>query len=192
MKNTIIFDCFGVLTTDTWRAFVDSLPPEIDVEKLRELNRQLDIGLLSHDDFKQQVFEISGAQPEEVERLLNNEVVKNDQLLSYIRDAKQVGIKIGLLSNISSDWITESFLSKDEQGLFDELILSHKVGLAKPDPKIFELACSRLGSLPEESIMIDDVERYCSVAESLGMAAVVYTDFVSFETEINKLLPKVV
>lgn len=187
MIKALVFDCFGVLTTDTWRAFVDGLPEDIDKSRLHELNRQLDVGVLSHDDFKQQVFELTGSQPVEVERLLNNETVKNEALLNIIREQRQKGIKIGMISNVSTDWITESFLSDQEQALFDSMILSHQVRLIKPDPKIFELACQKLGVDTSEAVMIDDVERYCQAAEQTGMKSIVYTDLAKFKNDLGRL-----
>ncbi len=186
--KALIFDCFGVLTTDKWKAFVDGLPPEIDKGKLRELNRQLDTGFLDRSDFSQQVFELTGSRPQEVESLLNNEVAKNLELLKLIGEKRATGMKVGLLSNVSSDWVTKVFLDQDELALFDVTLMSYEVGIAKPDPRIFEIMCSRLGANPEESVMIDDASHNCAGAESLGMKTILYTDLSSFQTEIEQLL----
>ncbi len=187
MINTIIFDCFGVLTTDLWKAFVDSLPPDADRELLRELNRQLDTGYIERPEFVRKVYELTGKFPQEVEKLLNNEITKNDALIEEIKKLKTQGYKIGMISNVSSNWIRESLLTRDEQELFDDMVFSFEVQLAKPDSRIFELACSRLDIEPADAIFIDDIERYCAVAESLGMKSIVYTDLSSFRGSILEM-----
>ncbi len=55
--------------------------------------------------------------------------------------------------------------------VFDPIIYSHEVGLAKPDPAIFELVCSRLGVAPAETIFVDDVPGHCEAARRVGMHA---------------------
>jgi putative hydrolase of the HAD superfamily len=185
--KAIIFDCFGVLTTDTWRAFVDSLPPEADITRARELNHQYDAGLISLTEFLDQVHEATGKSPQLVEQLLDKETTKNTQLLDYIQTLRPT-YKIGLLSNIGTDWITESFLTADEQALFDDMVLSHTVGMTKPDPAIFRLACERLGIEPTETVMIDDVDMYCSAAREVGMQAIVYQGFQQLKRDLDQVL----
>jgi putative hydrolase of the HAD superfamily len=91
------------------------------------------------------------------ESLLGNEIVKNDVLLDYIRELKK-SYKIGMLSNVANNWIRDYFLTEDEQALFDEMIMSFEVGMTKPDPRIFLLACDRLRVGPHEAVLVDDVE----------------------------------
>jgi HAD superfamily hydrolase (TIGR01509 family) len=187
MIKALIFDCFGVLTTDSWRAFLDGLPPEADRQRARELNHQYDAGLISREEFLGQVEEATGGRPVEVERLLDNEVVKNKQLLDYIRRLKK-DHKIGLLSNIATNWIRDQFLEEAEQELFDEMILSFEVGMTKPDPRIFMLACERLRVGTHEAVLIDDIESYCEAARQEGLKAVVYRDFDQLKAELEPLL----
>lgn len=183
-----MFDNFGVLTTDTWRAFVDSLPKGVDIEKARELNRAYDAGVLSRDEFLDGIKEVTGRQPQEVESLLQEEIAKNLPLLTYIGELKQRGLKIGLLSNIATNWIRETFLTSAEQQLFDEMIFSYEVGMTKPDPRIFELTCKRLGVEPAEAILVDDIDRYCAAAQEAGMQAVTYQNLQQTKQELEDLL----
>jgi HAD superfamily hydrolase (TIGR01509 family) len=185
--KAIIFDCFGVLTTDTWRAFIDTLPDTADVARARDLNRAVDAGVITHDEFLAGVEEATGFRPPQIEKMLGGEVAKNIALLDYIRTLKpQYGI--GMISNISSNWIRDSFLTPEEQELFDEMIMSHEVGMTKPDPRIFMLACERLRVGPHEAVMIDDIDRYVSAAQAEGLRGIVYTDFVEFKQQLEPLL----
>jgi len=187
MIKAIIFDCFGVLTTDLWKQFCDSLPEGVDVDRARELNRQYDAAMISRDQFLEEVHEITGHRPQEVEKLLGGEAAKNTKLLDYIRTLKK-SYKIGLLSNIGSDWITDEFLTDEEAKLFDDMIFSHTVNLAKPDQRIFELAAERLDLPPAEIVFIDDSPGHVTAAQNLGMSGIVYEDFSSMKHALEAVL----
>src|SRR5262249_28226766 len=52
--------------------------------------------------------------------------------------------------------------------LFDDLVFSCEVGLAKPEPAIYRLACERLDVTPAESVFIDDSPENVDAAVALG------------------------
>jgi len=58
--------------------------------------------------------------------------------------------------------------------LFDEVICSAEVGLAKPDPAIYRLAAERLGLAPAACVFVDDHEPNVQAAREVGMAAVLF------------------
>ena len=189
MIKAVIFDCFGVLTTDTWRAFCDSLPPGADVARARELNHRYDEGLVSREEFLDGVFQLTGQRPRQVEKLLDSEITKNRLLLDYIRELKP-RYKIGLLSNVATPWITDTFLTAEEQKLFDDMVFSFEVSMTKPDPRIFQVAADRLGVTPADCLFIDDIASYAAAARKVGMPAVVYQNYPQTRAEIEKILAK--
>jgi putative hydrolase of the HAD superfamily len=73
--------------------------------------------------------------------------------LLRVRDA---GFVVGVISN--ADGRVASFL--EHAGLLDVLdfvVDSGAVGVEKPDPRIFELACRQAGVQPEEAVHVGDV-----------------------------------
>jgi putative hydrolase of the HAD superfamily len=58
----------------------------------------------------------------------------------------------------------------------DLIICSHEVGLAKPDQRIFQLTCERLGLPPYETIFLDDYEPNITAAREFGMQAILFGD----------------
>lgn len=58
--------------------------------------------------------------------------------------------------------------------LFDEVICSAVVGLAKPDAAAYRLAAERLGLKTEECVFIDDTKPNVAGAQEVGMAAIHY------------------
>lgn len=188
MIKAIIFDCFGVLTKDWWREFCSTIEDADVRRQAHELNVQYDGGSIDLKDFVQQIAEITGRDPGPIEEIFASpEPEKNLVLLKYIGELKKK-YKIGLLSNVGTNWIRDYFLTEDENKLFDDMVLSFEAGLTKPDPEIYKLAAQRLGVKPEETIFTDDIDRYCTAAEAIGMKSVVYRDFNQFKAELEKLL----
>ncbi len=69
--------------------------------------------------------------------------------------ARAAGVAVGVISNTGWD-VRAPFRSRRLEGLIDEWILSWEVGMTKPDPAIFELACRRLRSEPGRTLMVGD------------------------------------
>jgi len=85
---------------------------------------------------------------------------------------KNEGHKIGLLSNCSIEipilWPETEFAE-----LFDSTIFSSRERLKKPDPRIYHIACDRLGVTPDACLYIADGENYeLAAAADVGMQAV--------------------
>jgi HAD superfamily hydrolase (TIGR01509 family) len=186
MIKAIIFDCFGVLTTDLWKEFVATLPPEQHAAA-RDLNYAYDSGRLSRDEFRAEVEKLTGQLPHEIETTIGSAVEKNHALLEYIEELTKK-YKVSILSNIASDWVRSQFLTVEEQKLFNSMIFSHDVGMAKPDRAIFELAAERLAVRPEECVLIDDSPRHVAGAESVGMKGIIYENFEQMKHELEKAL----
>lgn len=58
--------------------------------------------------------------------------------------------------------------------LFDDIVCSAEVGLAKPEPAIFALAAERLGAAVSCCVFVDDWDRNVEAARALGMRAVLH------------------
>jgi HAD superfamily hydrolase (TIGR01549 family) len=187
MIRAVIFDCFGVLTTEAWLAFKAQHfghDPSL-MQRVTEISHQADRGLISLDDAVQQTAELAGISADEFRRA-NGGNVPNQELFDYLKLLKPK-YKLGLLSNISDDYLQQIF--KPEQlSLFDGIELSYKTGVIKPQPGAYENAANRLGFTVEECVMVDDQERNVTGAREAGMKAVLYENFVQFKTELEKLL----
>jgi HAD superfamily hydrolase (TIGR01509 family) len=58
--------------------------------------------------------------------------------------------------------------------LFDDIVVSAEVGMAKPKPEIFRLAADRLGLPPEACVFVDDWDKNVEAARAVGMQAVLH------------------
>ncbi len=76
-----------------------------------------------------------------------------------------------------------TLFSPEQIAMFDDVVLSYHVGMAKPDPRVYRLAAERLGVDPSECLFVDDKEVYCAAARDVGMSAIKYRDFEHFEQD---------
>ena len=55
---------------------------------------------------------------------------------------------------------------------FDHVVESAKIGIRKPDPRIYRMACEALGVVPAQCVYLDDLGINCKPAAAMGMAAI--------------------
>lgn len=87
-------------------------------------------------------------------------------LVARLRAAGRV--KLGLLSNANRGF-SERLRARGIADLFDDVVVSADVGLAKPDPEVFRLAARRLGVELHACLMIDDQPQHLESAQRLGL-----------------------
>jgi putative hydrolase of the HAD superfamily len=91
---------------------------------------------------------------------------------------------VGLLSN-AHDQLPSDLALLGLTGAFDEVIGSAAVGLAKPDPRIYELAAAAFGVTPSECFFIDDLAPNIEAAKALGMDGVVFTSAAQLRADLT-------
>jgi len=80
---------------------------------------------------------------------------------------------LSVLSN--ADLSLRARLERDDlAALFDDVVISAEVGLAKPEAAVFHLAAERLGVAVAECVFVDDGDRNVEAARDVGMRAVLY------------------
>ena len=188
MIKALIFDCFGVFYPDPVFAYMhDYKTPKSDGEALHELDKQAAVGELSKQGFVKQAAKITGQSPLDTEQRFFKGVDYDKKLAEFIPTIRDQ-YKTALLSNIGADMMEGFFSHSDYTKLFDEVVLSGAVGIAKPDPAIFELTCKRLGVELNEAVMIDDMQSTVDFVRTLGMKGICYKDFEQFRSELESLL----
>mgnify|MGYP001070303637 FL=1 len=76
----------------------------------------------------------------------------------------------------------------DPYELFDVVVESSKVGLRKPDPRIYLLACEQLGIAPAEAVLLDDLGENLKAARALGMVTIKVDPSPSAIDELERIL----
>lgn len=104
--------------------------------------------------------------------------------ISGLRPAYKTGMITNAWRNIRP-WIEEKWRLGPA---FDDIVVSAEVGLAKPDPAIYQLALERLGVDPAESVFVDDFEENVATAQELGMHAIQFRDHDQALIELEPLV----
>jgi HAD superfamily hydrolase (TIGR01509 family) len=82
--------------------------------------------------------------------------------------------RLGILSNADRTLRDRLRNGLPIYDLFDDVVCSAEVGMAKPEPAIYALACERLGLPPGACVFVDDHEPNIAGAEAVGLRAVLY------------------
>ncbi len=96
--------------------------------------------------------------------------------------------KVALLSNFPKgleDYLTERF---HIDHLFDAVVSSYNIRMAKPAPDAYRYAAGQIGLRPEECLFVDDSEKNVLASTETGMRGVVYTGFEDCVARIREVI----
>ena len=83
------------------------------------------------------------------------------------------------------------YFHQQRYDMFDVLVFSCAEGVKKPDRKIYELTLEKLGSLPEQSVFIDDNPEYINGAKKAGINTVLFQNIDQVKNELARLSIKI-
>ena len=188
--EVVLFDFGGVLLTSPFDAFA-AYEAEVDLPQgtVRRINST------NPDDNAWARFERRQVDAEQFGRLFEAEAAAQ----GYIVDAARIleglhgtlrptmvealrrcsdRLRTGMLTNnitpIDSQPFSDAVL--EVVGLFDEVIQSSVEGCRKPEPRIYEIACERLGVEPVACVFLDDLGINLKPARAMGMTTIKVVD----------------
>jgi putative hydrolase of the HAD superfamily len=196
--QAVFWDLGGVIsrTEDrssraAWEARLGLPPGELDqIVFAGEMGRKAAVGQAGAADVWAWVAERLGLDPEQRENLRKDfwrGEVLDLELVGYIRGLR-ANYRTGLISNawreirqdIENEWrIADAF---------NDLIISAEVGLAKPDPRIYQLALKGLGVEASQAIFVDDFIENLEAASALGMHTVHFRNRTQAQQQVESLL----
>lgn len=94
-------------------------------------------------------------------------------MLDAIARLRAAGFRVGALTN---NWVSDEPGTRALRPFFDAFVESAVVGLRKPDPRIYELACRALDVTPPETVFLDDIGGNLKAARALGMTTIKVDD----------------
>ncbi|MDQ5886166.1 MAG: glucose-phosphatase [Patescibacteria group bacterium] len=178
--DTIFFDWGGVIAGDPGDDFLGLLlrsigATEAQVEEILDTYKiSFMKGEISEaeywDNLKRHYgFSIHDTISDEFKKWRGLEV--NDQVLALVEQTKSKGMRAALLTNVIEP--TYNVLNAAHlYDHFDVVIASCKVGLAKPQNEIYQLALDLLKTTPEKSLFIDDKQKNLDPAKAMGFRTI--------------------
>lgn len=91
---------------------------------------------------------------------------------SYIRDAKKMGLKLGVASSSSKKWVDGHLTRLNIKDEFDSIVCAEDVEFVKPHPDLYIESTKRLSSDPRKTIAIEDSPNGVSSAKAAGIFCV--------------------
>jgi len=141
-----------------------------------ETNDRGDLGKISQDEFWNYVLDQLGkprSMKPILERIFDEELYVDRDLLDRIHEYHKT-LKIGAISNFSSDMREKLEGTWAVGDAFDEVIISCEVGMVKPDPRIYLLMLDRLDAAPREAVFIDDRPKNIAGAAEVGLHTILF------------------
>jgi putative hydrolase of the HAD superfamily len=196
MVDTIFFDWGGVLADDPGDGFLNKLLQQIGAtdEQVQEIYttymRRFMRGELSEQEYWQ-ALELSYGL--EIKSNISDEFLAweglkvNDKVLNLVREAKAKNLTTAILSNV----IEPTYTVLQRSGcydLFDYVIASCKVGYAKPQSEIYDIALKTTSSSAERSLFIDDKQANLLPAQEMGFSTILAMNPVQIIRDTRKYL----
>ena len=192
MVKAVIWDFGGVLTTSPFEAFnrfeaerglpadfirkVNSTNPDTNAWALFERS---DITLTEFDEmFAKEATALGGSVTgREVVALLSGDL--RPEMVTALKRCKEEFTVGCITNNVSAGegagmarTEAKAAAVADVMTLFDHVIESSKIGIRKPDPRIYEMACETLGVEASQSVYLDDLGINLKPAKALGMTTI--------------------
>lgn len=194
--RAVVFDLYGTLVPEfplaEWNAMFERMAEALGAEA-STFRREWDATIVERQtggfaDVRENLLAICariGIEPsgEAVERALSVRSVLYRDLFRPKRGAVETltwlrprGYALALVSMCAPD-TPDLWRASPLDGLVDVLVFSSEVGLRKPDPRIYLLACDRLGVDPADCLYVGDGnDRELSGAAAVGMSPVLIVD----------------
>lgn len=105
-------------------------------------------------------------------------------MLDMLRELHGRGVALGILTNNVQESTWRRLVPVE---LLDVVVDSSEVGLAKPDPRIYELLLDKLGRPGDAVAYFDDLEENIPPARALGIQAFLYESAAQCRKELEAL-----
>lgn len=98
-----------------------------------------------------------------------------DEMWTLAATFRASGGKLGMLSNGVVEIVERIRADHDLPSLFDAVVISYEVQLAKPEPEIYRVALDRLGVPAFDALFVDDRAENIDAARELGLQTLLFT-----------------
>lgn len=118
--------------------------------------------------------------------------IPNPETLAWARELKAAGYKIGILTNMPTNFIPWfNRAAADFRALADAEVISGEEHLVKPDPAIYALMAKRMGLAPEQLCFFDDMLPNVTAARQCGWKALQFTSVAAAQAAFAALQQEV-
>jgi HAD superfamily hydrolase (TIGR01509 family) len=117
------------------------------------------------------------------------ELIEHQRVLpgvrEYLESARRLGLRVGLASSSSCDWVVGHLERLGLIGYFDAIAASDDVALTKPDPALYRTAVEWLGVAPREAVAFEDSRNGLIAAKRAGLYCVVIPNTLTHRLDLD-------
>jgi putative hydrolase of the HAD superfamily len=110
------------------------------------------------------------------------------RMLAVVASARQAGVRVAVISNSWGSEPYDPYAGWRLASFADAVVISHEVGMRKPEPDIYRLACERIGLPPAACVLVDDIADNLPPARWLGMQIIHHIEVDATIGELERLL----
>ena len=107
--------------------------------------------------------------------------------IELVHKLKRAGYPLYILSNFSTEKFPLIQQRYDFLDLFDDIIISGRHNLVKPDPAIYHLTLKRINRTAPECVFIDDSLANIETANELGFQTIRFVSPADLETALHSM-----
>ena len=96
-----------------------------------------------------------------------------NELVAILSNSDALGVK----NSFKNGWFSH----------FDCLVLSHEVGILKPDKRIYQITLDELNLKAQDCLFIDDVEDILKPAREMGMETILFKSVEQLRKEFDEM-----
>jgi epoxide hydrolase-like predicted phosphatase len=193
----IIFDIGGVLVEVKIKSFLEHFVRQTGMNKEQLYSmivmggewELFEKGLITEEKLKERIEKEHGIKPDVMDKMADDwrstlkPVKETMEVVKKLRGR----YKLVALSNVDEVTTKQCFEKFDLYRHFDEVVLSWRVHMRKPEPEIYEYVLKRMGLGPEEVVFIDNYPVNLPVARKMGIHTILYKNPGQLKRDLKKL-----
>lgn len=174
-NRLVIFDCFGVIFGEVAPLFLRKYLSDEEADAIKDkIFVPADLGQITYDELLDTLAVTVGVDRDEVIREWNKLFILKDDTVELIEKLRETA-DIALLSNAPLGLVEKMFEEYGLTCLFDKMIVSSAIGLAKPDLEIYRYCVAQFGREYDKIYMIDDNSANLAPLKEIGITPILFT-----------------
>ena len=149
------------------------------------LAKQLDHGEIDRDVFLDKLGEAVN-RPVSYEEIFGKVPPELSKEVITIAQELKAKYSVGLLSNASRH-LRQRLIDEEIITLFDEIVISSEVGVAKPQTEIYTIMLDTLQTTPEQTLYIDDNVTFVETGKRLGIKSLLFTTSTDLRNMLQQM-----
>lgn len=190
--KAVVFDLGGVIMSGGYLPFLHhyclNALKGAGKKKIDRLEHDVNLGKITENQFYkeiQRVFDVH-LTPKQMHQKIVEKMQTDKSLVHFIPHLQKT--KVALFTNSIGSMAVDVLHKRGVpvRKTFDNLFISSKIHLAKPDAKAYHYVIKKLKVKPREALMVDDRPENIRGAKKIGMQGVVYKNAAQFKKELKK------